>query len=120
MQLPHESFPPQPLSIVPQVLPVAAHVVGTQARPPKPQTPSTPPPPHVWGQPQLPQEILPPQPLSIVPQVLPSVAHVLGMHWASVAAAPSSRTAAIPVASNVIRVLAALIITGDLPVRRGD
>jgi hypothetical protein len=90
VQLPQLILPPQPLSIVPQFLPAAVHVVGTHARAGGPQTFSTPPPPQVWGGVQLPQMTLPPQPLSIVPHVLPAAAHVVGMHSCPVPQTPST------------------------------
>jgi hypothetical protein len=102
VQLPQLTLPPQPLSIVPQVLPAAAHVVGMHSL----QTFWIPPPPQVWGGVQLPQPTFPPQPLSIVPQVLPAAAHVVGMQSAMVTAAAKSRAAAIPVAIRVIGLLA--------------
>jgi hypothetical protein len=68
-QPPHESVPPQPSGIVPQVFPCAAQVVGVQhefdAR-------------HTCPVGQPPQETVPPQPSDALPQAIPSVEHVAG------------------------------------------
>src|SRR5262245_66444055 len=69
---PQVSVPPQPLEIVPQVAPCAAHVVGVQ-----PQTLGTPPPPQVCGAVQVPQVSVPPHPLGTVPHVAPWAAQVV-------------------------------------------
>lgn len=63
--VPHESVPPQPLEIVPHVLPWAAQVVGVQLGThtlPVPQTRPVPQAPHA--------RVLP-QPSDTVPQFLP-------------------------------------------------
>jgi hypothetical protein len=72
-QDPHESVPPQPSEIVPQVFPCAAHVVGVQA---VWQTLAL---EQVWPEGQDPHESVPLQPSEIVPQVFPCAAHVVGV-----------------------------------------
>jgi hypothetical protein len=70
--VPHESMPPQPSEIVPQVAPCAAQGVGAQ--------------PHVPAALQVcpvghePQSSVPPQPSLTGPQVLPSEAQEPGVH----------------------------------------
>src|SRR5713101_2039408 len=58
VQVPQVSVPPQPLEIVPQFLPCAAHVVGVHVLP---QTLAVPPPPHVCGAVHVPHVSVPPQ-----------------------------------------------------------
>ena len=66
VQVPQLSVPPQPLEMVPQFAPCAAHVVGVQ-----PHTFIAPAPPHDSGALHMPQLSIPPQPSGIEPQFLP-------------------------------------------------
>jgi hypothetical protein len=66
--VPHVTVPvPQPLGIVPQLVPAAQAVAGVQ-----PHTPALPPPPQVWGAVHDPQVTEPPQPSGAVPQFCPA------------------------------------------------
>ncbi len=72
VQVPHESVPPQPLAMVPQVFPCAAHDVGVQGilQMLAEQT---------CGAAQGPQSSVPPHPSGIEPQFLPTAAQEVGM-----------------------------------------
>src|SRR5207342_1439936 len=73
VQLPQLNIPPQPLGMLPQFFPKAAHVVGAQ-----PQTFAVPAPPQVCGLVQTPQLSVLVQPSEMVPQFLPCAVHVVG------------------------------------------
>ena len=72
--MPQLSVLPQPSAILPQVLPWAEQVVGTQ-----PQILDVPLPPQVWGLTHVPQLSVPPQPSETLPQVRARAEQVVGV-----------------------------------------
>jgi hypothetical protein len=75
VQLPHESWLPQPSGIEPQVAPCAAQLVGVQ-----PQTLAVPPPPQTCGVAQVPQSSVWPHPSEMAPQSSPALVQLVGVH----------------------------------------
>jgi hypothetical protein len=59
--------------MLPQLVPSAAHVVGTHSH--------TLLAPQASPAPQVPQFSVPPQPSPTLPQAAPSAAQVVGVHW---------------------------------------
>ena len=74
--MPHESEPPQPLEMVPQVFPCKAQVVGVQG---VAQTFARPRPPQTRGEVQAPQSSVPPHPSEMESQFLPASAQEVRM-----------------------------------------
>jgi hypothetical protein len=87
-QVPHESVPPQPSLMVPQFLPCAAQVVGTQDV----QTLLV----QLWPAPHVPQVSAPPQPSPTVPQFLPCAAQLVHTGKATASAEESAAAKSPP------------------------